>query len=63
MRTGQGSDAGANGELIVELEKETHDFSFLARALLEARVPLRGIREETVNLETAFMRLTKGVVQ
>ena len=35
----------------------------LARALLEAQVPVREIKEEDVNLETAFMRLTKGAVQ
>lgn len=53
----------ANGRLVVELATETHDFSFLARALLDADLPLREIREEQVNLETAFMRLTKGTVQ
>ncbi len=53
----------ADSELVVELAGETHDFSFLARALLEARFSLQQIREEEVNLETAFMRLTKGIVQ
>jgi ABC-2 type transport system ATP-binding protein len=53
----------ANGRLVVELEKETSDYSFLARALLEHHLPLREIREEQIDLETAFMRLTKGRVQ
>ncbi len=63
VRAGQSVEGGVDGELIVELEKETHDFSFLAAALLKAKIPLRGLREETVNLETAFMRLTKGAIQ
>jgi ABC-2 type transport system ATP-binding protein len=52
-----------NGRLLVSLKAETHDFSFLVRALLTARLPIQEIREEQVNLETAFMRLTKGMVQ
>ncbi len=57
------SVAAEDSRLIVLLKGEAHDFSFLARALLEARIPLREIKEEEVNLETAFMRLTKGIVQ
>lgn len=52
-----------DGALMVTLKNESEDFSFLARALLTARIPLREIREEQVNLETAFMRFTKGIVQ
>ncbi len=52
-----------DGRLLVSLKKETHDFSFLARALLNAKLPVQEIREEQVNLETAFMRFTKGIVQ
>jgi len=52
-----------DGRLLVGLKEETRDFSFLARALLEARLPLHEIKEEPVNLETAFMRFTKGIVQ
>lgn len=52
-----------DGRLLVSLKQETHDYSFLARALLEARLPLHEIKEEPVNLETAFMRFTKGIVQ
>ena len=52
-----------DGELIVELERQTHDFSPIAQLLLKNNFKIREIREEEVNLETAFMRLTKGVVQ
>ena len=52
-----------DGRLLVSLREETHDFSFLARALLNARLPLQELKEEQVNLETAFMRFTKGIVQ
>ncbi|NLX13046.1 MAG: ABC transporter ATP-binding protein [Phycisphaerales bacterium] len=52
-----------DGCLSVELRQDTHDFSFLARALLEKNCAIQELREEEVNLETAFMRLTKGIVQ
>ncbi len=52
-----------DGRLLVSLKQETHDFSFLARALLAAKLPLQELKEEHVNLETAFMRFTKGIVQ
>ncbi len=52
-----------DGAVIVELEKQTHDFTALARLLLDNNFKLNEIREEEVNLETAFMRLTKGIVQ
>ena len=48
---------------MVELEKQTHDFSHVAKLLLDNNFRLREIKEEEVNLETAFMRLTKGIVQ
>jgi ABC-2 type transport system ATP-binding protein len=57
------SVASEDSRLLVTLRGETHDFSFLARALLEGKIPLREIKEEEVNLETAFMRFTKGIVQ
>ena len=47
----------------VTLDGEVKDFSFVAVALLEGRFGIREINEEPVNLETAFMRLTKGLVQ
>ena len=49
--------------LVVELERQTHDFSGIARALLDNNFKIHEIKEEDVNLETAFMRLTKGMVQ
>ncbi len=52
-----------DGDLIITLDQNTHDFSFIARALVEADIGLQGLSEEPVNLETAFMRLTQGVVQ
>ena len=42
---------------------ETDDYSDLPSALLEAKFKLKLFREEEVNLETAFMELTKGLVQ
>lgn len=55
--------SNGNGRLSVELKTEMHDFSFLARALLENRLAITELREEEANLETAFLRLTKGIVQ
>ena len=52
-----------DGYLLVELEKQTHDLSDVARLLLDNNFRIREIREEEVNLETACMRLTKGIVQ
>lgn len=52
-----------NGCLRVAIKGDTHDFGFLARALLDNNLPLQELREEQVNLETAFMRFTKGIVQ
>lgn len=52
-----------NGRLLVALKSDTHDFGFLARALLDNNLPLQELKEEQVNLETAFMRFTKGIVQ
>ena len=56
------SVASENGQLLVTLGAEAHDFSFLAYALLKNKLRIQLIREEEVNLETAFMRLTKGIV-
>lgn len=52
-----------DGQLTVELKTDTHDLSFIARALIDNRIAIQELREEDVNLETAFMRLTKGIVQ
>ena len=53
----------ADGRLVVEFEGEAHDYSAIARVLLDNNFQLCELREEEVNLETAFMRLTKGIVQ
>ncbi len=55
--------AQLDGEIIVELDRRVHDFSGIAKLLLENNFKIREIKEEEVNLETAFMRLTKGIVQ
>ena len=52
-----------DGQLTVELERQTHDFSTLVKLLLDNNFKVREVKEEEVNLETAFMRLTKGIVQ
>ena len=52
-----------NGQIVLNLTSDTTDFGFIARAMLEADLRINEIRQEEVNLETAFMRLTKGIVQ
>ncbi|MDO8630291.1 MAG: ABC transporter ATP-binding protein [Phycisphaerales bacterium] len=52
-----------DGAIIVELEEQTHDFTSIVKLLLDNNFKLNEIKEEEVNLETAFMRLTKGIVQ
>jgi len=52
-----------NGELVVSLKEDTEDFSFLAEKLLSNKFQIHHMKPEDVNLETAFMRLTKGMVQ
>jgi ABC-2 type transport system ATP-binding protein len=47
----------------VTLRKGVEDYSFLPRILVEAGFALLGFHEEEINLETAFMRLTKGKQQ
>ena len=52
-----------DGALVVNLDQEVADFTFIAQALLANKLRIREIKQEEVNLETAFMRLTKGIVQ
>ena len=52
-----------NGQVVLNLESDTTDFSFIARAMLQNNLRIQEIKQEEVNLETAFMRLTKGIVQ
>ncbi len=49
--------------IIVTLKPEVEDYSFLPTLLVENGFRLRLFREEEVNLETAFMELTKGMQQ
>jgi len=52
-----------NGFIQVSLKDGIQDFSFIASQLIAAGFHVNLLREEEVNLETAFMRLTKGLVQ
>jgi ABC-2 type transport system ATP-binding protein len=52
-----------NGFLEVSLKSGIDDYSFVPRCLVAAGYHLTLLKEEEVNLETAFMRLTKGMVQ
>lgn len=52
-----------NGFLSVSLRSGVEDYSFVPQRLLAAGYKLTLLKEEEVNLETAFMRLTKGMVQ
>jgi ABC-2 type transport system ATP-binding protein len=52
-----------NGTIVTTLRKGVEDYSFLPSMLLEAGFRLKMFREEDVNLETAFMELTKGKQQ
>ncbi|MBC8109174.1 MAG: ABC transporter ATP-binding protein, partial [Anaerolineae bacterium] len=52
-----------NGFLQVSLKDGVTDFSFVPQRLIQNGFRLTLLREEEVNLETAFMRLTKGMVQ
>lgn len=49
--------------LVVTLKKGVHDYSFLPSLLISAGFKITLFREEELNLETAFMELTKGLVQ
>jgi len=50
-----------NQELRVTLVVGDHDYSLLAKLLLDAGHGLTRLTEEEINLETAFMTLTKGI--
>jgi ABC-2 type transport system ATP-binding protein len=55
--------AANNGFLEVSLKQGINDYSFVPLRLLQNGFRLTLLKEEEVNLETAFMRLTKGMVQ
>ncbi len=50
-----------DGQLRVTLAKDVTDYSELPTLLIEAGHKLTLFREEEINLETAFMALTKGI--
>ncbi len=50
-----------DGMLVITLKEGESDVSFVADKLIPAGYKLTLLREEEVNLETAFMRLTKGI--
>ena len=50
-----------NGVLIVKLRPGIHRYGFLANRLLENGFELTLFKEDEINLETAFMHLTKGI--
>lgn len=51
----------AGGALTVTLRAESQDPSDIARALFEAGYALTLLKEDEINLETAFMTLTQGI--
>ena len=55
--------AANNGFLEVSLKSGVEDYTFVPHSLIAAGYHLTLLKEEEVNLETAFMRLTKGMVQ
>ena len=52
-----------NGHLEVSLKEGVEDYTFVPQRLIQNGFKLTLLKEEEVNLETAFMRLTKGMVQ
>ena len=55
--------ADNNSHLEVLLRDGITDYSFVPALLIQAGFRLTMLKEEETNLETAFMRLTKGLVQ
>ena len=52
-----------DGQIKVILDQDRADPSVIAKAVIDGGFRLMRLEEERVNLETAFMRLTKGLVQ
>ncbi len=50
-----------NGVLIVKLNEGVNQYGFLANRLVEHGYELTLFKEDEINLETAFMHLTKGI--
>lgn len=52
-----------NGYIEVSIKNGVNDYTFIPQRLIQNGFRLTLLKEEEVNLETAFMRLTKGMVQ
>jgi ABC-2 type transport system ATP-binding protein len=52
-----------DGHLVVTLKDEATDYSFIPTLLIGKGFRVNLFKEEEMNLETAFMHLTKGIVQ
>jgi ABC-2 type transport system ATP-binding protein len=50
-----------NGVLVVKMNEGVNQFGFLANRLIEHGYELTLFKEDEINLETAFMHLTKGI--
>jgi ABC-2 type transport system ATP-binding protein len=50
-----------NGVLIVKLNEGVNQYGFLANRLIQQGFELTLFKEDEINLETAFMHLTKGI--
>jgi ABC-2 type transport system ATP-binding protein len=50
-----------NGVMIVKLKEGVNQYSFLASRLISQGFDLTLFKEDEINLETAFMHLTKGI--
>ncbi|MCR9230086.1 MAG: ABC transporter ATP-binding protein [bacterium] len=50
-------------EMLVTLQNDVKDYTFIPSLLIGEGFQLKLFREEEINLETAFMELTKGLVQ
>ena len=50
-----------NGVLVVKLNEGVHQYGFLASRLINQGFELTLFKEDEINLETAFMHLTKGI--
>ena len=50
-----------NGVLIVKLNEGINQYGFLANRIIEHGYDLTMFKEDEINLETAFMHLTKGI--
>ena len=57
------SIATAGEQLVVTLKKGIEDYSDLSPLLVQGGHKIKLFREEEVNLESAFMALTKGLGQ